>query len=68
MLLPLLVEAAKQVCDPHGKWAITWVIGDTWVVHDGFGQWRIDPDEQATDAHITELLVRAGGVYELQGY
>lgn len=62
VLLPLLVEAEMRLCDPKGKWPITW------VVHDGFSQWRIGPDEPATDANITELLVRAGGVYELQDY
>lgn len=65
---PLLIEAMTRLCSNDGKWPITWVIGNTWVIHHGFDEWTVGPDEPATTAQVRELLIRSGGVSELQDY
>lgn len=65
---PLLIEAMTRLCSWDGKWPITWVIADTWVIHHSLDEWTMGPDEPATIEQVRELLMRAGGVYELQNY
>lgn len=64
----LLVEAGVRLFDPNGKWPITWVIGDSWVVLSRYWEWTVGPDEPATEEQIRELLTRSGGTYDLQDY
>jgi len=66
-LLPLITEATLRFLE-GGKWPIIWVVGDTWVVHHRCGDWTIGPDELATKEQVRELIVRAGGVFELYGF
>lgn len=65
-LMPLLMEAMSRLLDLNGKWPITWVIGEEWVVFYGMGQWTIGPDDPATEDQVRELLVRASGQFDLQ--
>ncbi|MCP1476270.1 hypothetical protein ABIA54_004884 [Pseudomonas sp. EB276 TE3739] len=67
-LMPILLEAMKRLCTWDGSGPITWVIGDTWVVHHAIGEWTIGPDEPATSEQVRELMVQSGGVFELQDY
>jgi len=67
-LNPLLIEAMTRLCSWDGKWPITWVIGDDWVIQHDLDEWTVGPDEPATTAQIRELLIQSGGVYELQSY
>jgi hypothetical protein len=67
-LMPLLMEAMMRLLTGDGKWPITWVVGDTWVVYHGPGDWKIGPDEPATGEQVRELMLRAGGVFELQDF
>ena len=67
-LMPILLEAMMRLFSWDGRWPITWVIGDTWVVHHDIGEWTIGPDETATTEQIRELMVRSGGIFELQDY
>lgn len=64
----LLIEAGCRLIDPNGKWPITWVIGDSWVVLSEYWEWTVGPDEPATEEQIRELLARSGGTYDLQDY
>lgn len=64
----LLIEAGCRLIDPNGKWLITWVIGDSWVVLSEYWEWTVGPDEPATEEQIRELLARSGGTYNLQDY
>ena len=64
----LLTEAGYRLIDPNGKWPITWVIGDSWVVLSEYWEWTVGPDEPATEEHIRDLLARSGGNYDLQDY
>lgn len=50
---------------PEGP--LIWIIGDSWVEHDG-NHWWIDAHEKATDDQVRDLLIRANGKAELQGY
>lgn len=65
-LRPLLMEAMTRLLTEVGKWPITSVVGDTWVVYDWPSDWKIGPDEPATAEQVRELMLRAGGVFELQ--
>ncbi|WP_104903904.1 hypothetical protein [Pseudomonas sp. LH1G9] len=67
-LMPILLEAMMRLFSRDGRWPITWVIGDPWGVHHGIGEWSIGPDETATTEQIRELMVRSGGIFELQDY
>jgi hypothetical protein len=67
-LMPILMEAMNRLLSWEGRWPITWVIGDTWVVHHGIGEWTIGPDHPATTEQVRELMIKSGGVFELQDY
>lgn len=63
---PLFLEAGMRLITGEGKWPITWLVGDAWVVDYGCGEWTIGPDEPATTGQVRELMISAGGVFELQ--
>lgn len=66
-LQPLLAEAMRRMLIEDHR-PITWVIANEWVVFEETGSWTIGPAEPATADQVRDLLIRSGGIYELQDY
>lgn len=67
-LMPLYVAGVTRLIEAERMWPLTFVIGDVWVVYGGSDKWLIGPDEPATTDQVRELMVLAGGVFEVTDY
>jgi hypothetical protein len=64
LISPFLLAAMQCILCGDQNCPKTWIMGDTWVVMHGIGEWTIGPDEPDTLEQVRELLIQADGVFE----